>query len=147
MLNLFKHKKVLFLSKNFAETFSDPLSNFSTLDAQMHLVTNSFFERNESYKNTLGVKKVIDKVILSKDSFVSDWQVLRKLSSKFKFIGNFDKNSSITYENKSNLNMDYYRSFHFEATPRLFNLSFYSETASKKFVIYRVFSRFKTLDI
>ena len=139
-------------SQLFISQSSDsPISNFFQLVSfknYLYLPKSTFFETQETYVNSEGFRKIGSKLIFRKNQ-KSDWQLLRKFAHNLNALSNLGcikDNQVLFYNSKSLFDFKNFINFHFQATQNLTTLNDYVVGSNQKFVIYKKFDRFKSLE-
>ena len=114
----------------------------------LYLPKSTFFETQETYVNSEGFRKIGSKLIFRKNQ-KSDWQLLRKFAHNLNALSNLGcikDNQVLFYNSKSLFDFKNFINFHFQATQNLTTLNDYVVGSNQKFVIYKKFDRFKSLE-
>ena len=115
----------------------------------LYLPSSAFFEDQETFLNTEGLRKIGSKLLFKKNS-KSDWQLLRKFVQSFFSHNSLNgvKDSKILFfENDSLFDFKNFISFHYQAVKNLTNLNEYVLINNNKFVFHKNFSCFKSLTV
>ena len=113
----------------------------------VYLLSSGFFENQETFTTTEGFRKISSKLITKKNSR-SDWQFLRKLAQNFlksKYFSCLKDSKLLFYGGSSLFDFKNFTSFIYQVTSNLTSLNEYLSFATRKFVFYRQFSRFKVI--
>ena len=148
-------KKLIFLEllslifndkPNNAKFFIDQNNNINNKDIYLNLKHNSnyfylpnnlFLEDNESFINTQGLFKKVNKLINFKKDSKSNWQIIRKFyanSNKLAYFSNKKNNSLVNFDCINIFNYKNYINFQFNATTTLTSLSFYLNKQNKPLI-------------
>lgn len=124
------HTESVFISQNvnFVDDFFYKRVNGKLVQSYLHLPTNMVYEDNETYFNTQGLVKRMNKLIHFKKDAKTNWQLLRKLYSSVRsmtFYNNKKDNQLIQFDSVNSFNFKNYISFQYFATPILTSLSYY----------------------
>jgi predicted molibdopterin-dependent oxidoreductase YjgC len=111
-----------------------------------YLPSNLFLEDSETFINTEGVIKRTTKAISFKKNAKSNWQIIRKIYLKTKFLMLFNQKKDINLVNIDSINpftFKNYLMFHFYAVQTFTNFSFYLIKQNSPYFKYKLKSDIK----
>ena len=137
LLNMVSYPTTFESSSIFIEQNSNSTDEFKKLKNYYYLPNNLFLEDSETYVNTQGLIKRTTKLINFKKNSKSNWQIIRKLYSISKKLGNL-----VTTKNHEYLDFDFinsfnyknYINFNFFPSKNLVSFSYYLNNSNKIFV-------------
>jgi NADH dehydrogenase/NADH:ubiquinone oxidoreductase subunit G len=107
------------------------------LQKYMYIPSSIFYENEETFINTEGFIKRINKLIFKKQT-KNNWQILRKIFKSirtgFVFLNN-KSNDSIIFNSKKITNFKNYINFQYQATQILTNINFYLSLKNESFIL------------
>lgn len=140
-LQFFKYNlnNQIFIEQNNKKNYSSIINklNIKNYNNYLYLPNNLFLEDNETYINTEGNVKQVNKIIHYKLNSKSNWQIVRKFYSKLKkihFLNNHKDNKLLVLNSNNLYNFKNYINFQFYAAQSLTSLSFYLNKQNKPLI-------------